>query len=128
MQDYNTIRTAGTATRSAAVDEGLRAYMNKVYSLMAVAMLVTAGAAWGMAGLTLSDVPTQYGMGNGKYLTEFGATLYLSPLKWVVMFAPLVMVFGFSAALSRLSVQAATTLFYDFSAVMGFSISWIFVA
>ncbi len=128
MQDYNTIRTAGTATRSAAVDEGLRAYMNKVYSLMAVAMLVTAGAAWGMAGLTLSDVPTQYGMGNGKYLTEFGATLYLSPLKWVVMFAPLVMVFGFSAALSRLSVQAATTLFYVFSAVMGVSISWIFVA
>lgn len=128
MQDYNTIRTAGTATRSAAVDEGLRAYMNKVYSLMAVGMLVTAGAAWGMAGLALSDVPTQYGLGNGKFLTPIGASLYLSPLKWLVMFAPLIMVFAFGTALNRLSVQGATTLFYAFAAVMGVSISWIFAA
>ncbi|WP_312525609.1 Bax inhibitor-1/YccA family protein [Paracoccus sp. (in: a-proteobacteria)] len=128
MSDYNSIRTAGTATRSAAVDEGLRAYMNKVYSLMAVGMLLTAGTAWGMSGLTLSSVATQYGMGGGKFLTDFGATLYLSPLKWVVMFAPLVMVFAFGAALNRLSVQAATLLFYAFAAVMGVSISWIFVA
>ena len=127
MQDYNTIRTAGTATRSAAVDEGLRAYMNKVYGLMAVGMLVTAGASWGMSGLTLSAEPTQYALGNGKFLTEIGASLYLSPLKWVVMFAPLVMVFAFGAALNRLSVQGATTLFYAFAAMMGVSISWIFV-
>ena len=128
MQDYNSIRTAGTATRSAEVDEGLRAYMTKVYSLMAVAMLVTAGAAWGIAGLALSDVPTPYRLGATKYLTEFGATLYTSPLKWVVMFAPLIMVFAFGAALKRLSVQGATTLFYAFAAVMGISISWIFVS
>ena len=128
MQDYNTIRTAGTATRSAAVDEGLRAYMNKVYGLMAVGMLVTAGAAWGMAGLALSDVQTPYALGNGQYLTEFGKTLYLSPFKWLVMFAPLLMVFAFGAALNRLSVQGATTLFYAFAAVMGVSISWIFAA
>lgn len=126
MQDFNTIRTAGTATRSAALDEGLRAYMNKVYSLMAIGMLVTAGAAWGMAGLALSDVQTPYALGNGQYLTEFGKTLYLSPLKWVVMFAPLAMVFAFGAALNRLSVQGATLLFYAFAAVMGISISWIF--
>lgn len=128
MQDFNSIRTAGTATRSAAVDQGLRAYMNKVYSLMAVGMLVTAAAAWGMSGLALSAVPTPYALGNGQYLTEFGKTLYLSPLKWVVMFAPLLMVFGFGAALSRLSVQAATTVFYLFAAVMGVSISWIFAS
>lgn len=126
MQDYNTIRTAGTATRSAELDQGLRAYMNKVYSLMAVGMLVTAGTAWGMAGLTLSDVQTPYALGNGQYLTEFGKTLYLSPVKWLVMFAPLLMVFAFGAALNRLSVSAATTLFYVFAAVMGVSISWIF--
>ncbi len=128
MSDYNSIHTAGTATRSAVLDEGLRAHMNKVYGLMAVGMLLTAGTAWGMSGLTLSSVPTQYGMGGGKFLTEFGATLYLSPLKWVVMFAPLAMVFAFSAALNRLSVQAATLLFYVYAAVMGVSISWIFVA
>ena len=126
MQDFNSIRTAGTATRSAAVDEGLRAYMNKVYGLMAVGMLVTAGAAWGISGLTLSDVATPYSLGNGHYLTEFGKTLYVSPLKWVVMFAPLIIVFAFGAALNRLSVQGATTLFYVFAALMGISLSWIF--
>ena len=127
MQDYNSIRTAGTATRSAAVDEGLRAYMNKVYGLMAVGMLVTAGAAWGIAGLALTDVATGFRpMGNGQYLTEFGNLLYNTPLKWVVMFAPLLMVFAFGAALNRLSVQGATTMFYVFAAMMGVSISWIF--
>ena len=118
MQDYNSIRTAGTATRSAAVDEGLRAYMNKVYSLMAVAMLVTAGAAWGIAGLAMNADGT---------LTQLGAAIYTSPLKWVIMFAPLLVVFGFGAALNRLSVSAATTVFYAFAALMGLSISWIFM-
>ena len=118
MQDYNSIRTAGTATRSAAVDEGLRAYMNKVYSLMAVAMLVTAGAAWGIAGLAMNADGT---------LTQLGAAIYTSPLKWVIMFAPLLVVFGFGAALNRLSVSAATTVFYGFAALMGISISWIFM-
>ena len=127
MQDYNTIRTAGTATRSAAVDEGLRAYMNKVYGLMAVGMLVTAGASWGMSGLTLSAEPTQYALGNGKFLTEIGASLYLSPLKWLVMFAPLLFVFGFSAGINRMSAATAQTVFYVFAAVMGLSISSIFL-
>ncbi|MFD1882820.1 Bax inhibitor-1 family protein [Paracoccus pacificus] len=127
MADYNTIRTAQTGTRSAVVDQGLRAYMNRVYGLMAVGMLVTALAAWGMNVLSVSPEPTQWQLGS-KYLTEFGKTLYLSPLKWVVMFAPLVMVFAFGAALSRLSVQAATVLFYAFAALMGVSISWIFIS
>lgn len=128
MADYNSIRTAGTATRSAALDEGLRAYMNKVYSLMAIGMLVTAATAWGMSGLTMSATPTPYMLGEGKFLTEFGRTLYLSPLKWAVMFAPLLMVFAFGAAMNRLSVQGATLMFYVFAAVMGVSISWIFVS
>ncbi|WP_323715731.1 Bax inhibitor-1/YccA family protein [Paracoccus aminovorans] len=118
MQDYNSIRTAGTATRSAAVDEGLRAYMNKVYGLMAVAMLVTAGAAWGISGLAMNPDGT---------LTGLGAAIYTSPLRWVIMFAPLLVVFGFGAALNRLSVSAATTVFYVFAALMGLSISWIFM-
>ena len=119
MQDFRTIHTAGTATRSAAVDEGLRAYMNKVYGLMAVAMLVTAGAAWAIAGLAMNPDGT---------LTALGAAIYTSPLRWVIMFAPLLVAFGFGAALNRLSVPAATTLFYFFAVLMGLSISWIFAA
>ena len=118
MSDYNSIRTAGTATRSAALDEGLRAYMNKVYGLMAVGLTVTAGAAWAISGLAVNPDGT---------LTGLGAAIYTSPLRWVIMFAPLLMVFGFGAALNRLSVQAATLVFYVFAAVMGLSISSIFL-
>jgi len=129
MADLKTMRRAtSVGTRTAAIDEGLRAYMNKVYGLMAVGMLVTAAAAWAISGLATSDVATPYQLGPGRYLTEFGRTLYLSPLKWLVMFAPLAMVFAFGAALNRLSTSAATTLFYAFAAMMGISISWIFIA
>ncbi len=128
MADYNTIHRAQAGIRTAAVDEGLRAYMNKVYGLMSVGMLLTAAAAWAISGLAVSSVPTPYGLSSGIYLTEFGKTLYLSPLKWVVMFAPLLFVFGFGAALNRLSLQAATLVFYTFAAVMGVSISWIFIS
>ncbi|MFI0395219.1 Bax inhibitor-1/YccA family protein [Paracoccus jiaweipingae] len=128
MADFNTIPRTGTSARQAEIDMGLRAYMNKVYGLMAVGMLVTALAAWGISTLALSADPTPYALGNGHYLTEFGKTLYLSPLKWVVMFAPLLVVFAFGAALNRLSVQGATLLFYGFAALMGISISWIFAA
>src|SRR5699024_10824404 len=93
-----------------------------------VGMLITALAAWAISGLATSDVATPYVLGGDRYLTEFGRTLYLSPLKWLVMFAPLLMVFAFGAAITRLSVSAATTLFYAFAAMMGVSISWIFIA
>ncbi|HRO13691.1 MAG TPA: Bax inhibitor-1/YccA family protein [Paracoccus sp. (in: a-proteobacteria)] len=120
MAEYNTIRRpSATATRGAVFDEGLRAYMNKVYSLMCVGMLVTAAAAWGLSELAIGP--------DGK-ASEFGRMLYQSPLKWVIMFLPLVMVFAFGAAMRRLSVQGATLLFYAFAVAMGASLSWIFLA
>ena len=45
MANYNTVRTA-TGSRTIAIDEGLRAHMNKVYGTMSVGMLITALAAW----------------------------------------------------------------------------------
>jgi FtsH-binding integral membrane protein len=126
MADYNTIRTAQVGARPLAVDEGLRAHMNKVYGLMSVGMLMTAAAAWAISGLAMSDAPTAYQIGAGKYLTDFGYALYASPLRWVIMFLPLVMVFAFGAMMNRLSVAAAQLFFYTFAAAMGVSISWIF--
>ena len=46
MADYQTIRTTGAGARTAEIDAGLRAHMNKVYGLMSVAMVVTGGVAW----------------------------------------------------------------------------------
>ena len=119
MADYNTIRRAqGGVAQQAAVDTGLRDYMNRVYGLMSAGMAVTAVAAYGISQAAV--------MPNGQ-LTALGAALYTSPLKWVIMFAPLIVVFAFGAALNRLSVQGATMVFYGFAALMGLSLSSIFL-
>ena len=126
MAEFNTMRAAA-GTRTAAIDEGLRAHMNKVYGTMSVGMLITFAAAWALSGLAVSDVPTGYQIGTDKYLTDLGVALYASPLKWVIMFAPLAFVFGFSAMINRMSAATAQTVFYAFAAVMGLSISSIFL-
>ncbi len=128
MAQFDTIRTAAGA-RAAEIDEGLRAHMNKVYGTMSVGMLITFAAAWAIAGLATTTDPSAAAaqLSANKYLTSFGATLFASPLKWVIMFAPLAFVFGFSAGINRLSAAGAQTVFYLFAAVMGVSISWIFL-
>ncbi len=127
MADYETIRAGRVGTRTLQIDEGLRAYMNKVYGLMSVAMLITGAAAWAVSGLAMSDVPTAYQIGADRYLTDFGYALYASPLKWLVMLAPLAMVFGFGAVLNRISAAGAQLYFYTFAVLMGLSISSIFL-
>lgn len=128
MADYQTIR-AGAGVRTAQIDEGLRAHMNKVYGTMSVGMALTALTAWAISGLAVTTDPTgaTAQIGADTYLTSLGTALYASPLKWVVMFAPLLFVFGFSAGINRMSAATAQTVFYAFAAVMGVSISSIFL-
>ncbi|WP_460272185.1 Bax inhibitor-1/YccA family protein [Celeribacter sp. ULVN23_4] len=126
MADYRTIH-AGVGARSAEIDAGLRAHMNKVYGTMSVGLLVTALAAWALSNLAVTSTPTEYQVGIGEYLSSFGYALYVSPLKWVIMFAPLAMVFGFGAVIGRLSAAAAQTYFYAYAALMGLSLSSIFL-
>ena len=128
MADVNTIR-ASAGTRDAAIDVGLRAHTNKVYGTMSVGMLITFAAAWAISGLAVTTDPSGAAaqIGTDKYLTDIGYALYASPLKWVVMFAPLAFVFGFSAMINKMSAATAQTVFYAFGAVMGISISSIFL-
>jgi len=109
MADYQTTRPIGTVAGAATIDAGLRAHMNKVYGLMSVGMLLTGGVAWAV--------------GTNDAMV---AAIYMTPLKWVVMFAPLVLVFAFSAMLRRLSVAAAQLFFYVYAAAVGLSLSFIF--
>ncbi|MCA3447995.1 MAG: Bax inhibitor-1/YccA family protein [Rhodobacter sp.] len=129
MADYQTIRTAGVGTRTAQIDAGLRAHMNKVYGLMSVGMLLTGAVAWAVAGLSVTGVAVDGAVqiGADRYLTAFGAAIFNTPLKWVIMFAPLIMVFGFGAVLNRLSTAGAQLYFYVYAAVMGLSLSSIFL-
>ena len=57
------------------------------------------------------------------YLTAFGQAIYFSPLKWLVVFAPLALVFFFSFQINRISASTARALFFVFSAAMGLSLS-----
>lgn len=128
MAQYDTIRTVGVGAR-AQIDEGLRAHMNKVYGLMSVAMLITGAAAWAVSGLAVTSDPTGAAaqIGTNEYLTSFGYALYASPLKWLVMFLPLIMVFAFGAVINRLSAAGAQLFFYVYAVAMGLSISSIFL-
>lgn len=129
MADYRMSQMgAQTGVRTAEIDEGLRAHMTRVYGLMSGGLFLTFLAAWAIGTMTVSADPTPYQIGAGRYLTDLGYTLFVGPVKWVLMFLPLVMVFLFGAMINRLSAAGAQLFFYTFAAAMGVSISWIFVA
>ncbi len=123
MADYGTVRRAGAGVRTAQIDEGLRAHMTKVYGLMAVAMVITGVVAY-VVGTDFARAVA----GEPTMLLPTGLlqAMFTSPLKWVVMFAPLIMVFALSAGIQRMSEGAAQAAFWVFAALMGLSISWIF--
>ena len=107
MAEYQTAQTQGVGTQtSAAIDEGLRTHMTKVYSTMSMGMVITALAAWAFAGLATTTEPTAMQIGADQYLTSFGQAIYASPLRWVILLAPLAMVFGFGAVMNRASAAA----------------------
>ncbi|MBL9046121.1 MAG: Bax inhibitor-1/YccA family protein [Tabrizicola sp.] len=128
MADYQTIQSVGVGAR-AQIDEGLRAHMNKVYGLMSVAMVITAAAAWAIAGLATTTNPAEavFQLSNGTMVNSFGAAIYTGPLKWVLILAPLAMVFLFGAVLNRISAAGAQLYFYVYAALIGISISSIFL-
>jgi uncharacterized protein len=114
-------RSAASAypTRTgAAVDEGLRSYMLGVYNYMAAGVALTGVAAY------LTSVMA---VGADGQLTSFGTAIYGSALKYVVMLAPLAFVFFLSFRIEKMSVGAAQLTFWLFAAVMGVSLSSIFL-
>ncbi|WP_339949649.1 Bax inhibitor-1/YccA family protein [uncultured Albimonas sp.] len=121
MQQYDAVRRAGT--RSAAIDEGLRGYMNRVYGLMAVAMVISGVVAY-VFGMDLKA------MVQGQPTTiipeQVLVSMYSGPIRWVIMLAPLGMVFLFGAAMRKMSDSGAQMFFWAFAALMGLSIASIF--
>lgn len=121
---------AGAGSRSdGVIDEGLRAYMLKVYNLMALGLAITGAAALGTISLATTNDPAAAvaTLGNGMMLTNLGAVLYGSPLKWVVMLAPLAVVFFLSFRIHTMSVSAAQTAFWVYAGLVGLSLSSIFL-
>ncbi|HWL30796.1 MAG TPA: Bax inhibitor-1/YccA family protein [Xanthobacteraceae bacterium] len=120
---------AASRVDAAAVDAGLRAYMLKIYNYMTIGLAITGFAALGvyMAAVTNNAAGAAARIGANTYLTSFGYAMFVSPLKWAFILAPLVMVFVISFGIQRLKPATAQMLFWAFSALMGISLSSIFL-
>ena len=115
-------RAKEAAQQSTAVtDEGLRAYMLKVYNYMATGILMTGIIA--LITFKMSVVTDSSGSIVG--LTQVGIAIYMSGLKWLVMLAPLGIVFYMSFGINKMSAAKAQTTFWIFAALMGLSLSSI---
>lgn len=116
----------GARTYDASIDQGLRAYMVRVYNLMALAMGITALFAAGTVMLATGGTAVAT-LPSGDTLNSFGALIYGSPLRWVIMLAPLAIVFMISFRINSLSPAAAQGWFWAFAALIGMSMSSIFL-
>ena len=123
------------ARTDVAVDEGLRAYMLRVYNYMAAGIALTGIVAYALFTFSITTDPALAASSGGRilalhrgmYLTPFGQLLYVSPLKWVIMLLPLGFVFFLSWRIYQMSVGAAQIAFWVFAAAMGASLSSIFL-
>ncbi|MFJ5486740.1 Bax inhibitor-1/YccA family protein [Hansschlegelia beijingensis] len=125
---YGRAGFGGVAAPSAAIDPGLRSYMLSVYNYMSLGLAITGFAAIGafMMAVT-SDPASAVATARGMHLTQFGYALFASPLKWVVLLAPLGMVFFLSARIHKMSAAGGQIAFYVFAGLMGLSLSSIFL-
>ncbi|ARY26933.1 Bax inhibitor-1/YccA family protein [Brucella melitensis] len=118
MADFRNIqaqqRPVGGARADAGIDQGLRSYMLGVYNMMAIGLAVTGLAAFGTAVLAQSN-------------PAFQQLLFASPLRWVIMLAPLAAVFFLSFRIQSLSVGTAQAIFWGYAALVGLSLSSIFI-
>ncbi len=99
------------AAEHAVVDEGLRRYMLHVYNYMASGLLLT-----GIVAYLVSTSPTLLN------------AIFGTPLQWVVMLAPLGLVFFMSARIHKMSTAAAQATYWVYAALVGVMISYIFIA
>src|ERR1700712_4605617 len=98
------------AGSQALFDEGLRKHMLRIYNYMAIGLVLT-----GIVALGVGTTPALY------------VPIFSSPLKWVVMLAPLAFVFFFSFRIQSMSGASAQAMFWAFCAVMGLSLASVFL-
>lgn len=125
MSDYDrnyAARSSYGAGQAAAIDEGLRAYMIRIYNYMAAGVALTGVTAW----LTFNAAVQTNGAGQ-LALTSFGQAIYGGPLMIVLFLGTLGMVFFLSFRINKLQVGTALTLFMVYAALLGVMLSSIFL-
>ena len=114
MAEYdNKVRTWG-GSATTAIDAGLRAYMLRVYNYMLMGLALTGAAAWFTA-----STPAFANL----FFQETARGYTLSGLGWVVLLAPLGLVFMLSWRIQRMSLQAAQMTFWGYAVLMGIGLT-----
>jgi uncharacterized protein len=124
MSDFDrNLATArsGYRTDQVTIDAGLRAYMIRVYNYMAAGVALTGLVAWMTFSAAVTDV------GGSLQLTSFGQTIFQGPLMWVLVLAPLGLVFWLSFGINRLAAGTALLLFFVYAGLLGVSLASIFL-
>ena len=119
--DFNQ-RTYSKTADQAGIDEGLRAYMLKVYNYMTTGLVLTGFIAYFFGKASVAAFTP-----NGVILTSLGQALFNSGLSWIIMLAPLGFVFYLSARINKMSVSRAQITFWLFASIMGLSLASVFV-
>src|SRR5262245_21943362 len=122
-RNYAAARGAG-ADRALAIDQGLRAYMIRVYNYMAMGVALTGIVAW----LTFQSAVVTDAAGAITGLTPFGQMIFSGPAVLVLFLATLGMVFFISFRVHALQPGTALTLFMVYAAMLGLMLSSVFLA
>src|SRR5881392_3491779 len=117
-----------TRAEAAVVDEGLRAYMLRIYNYMVLGLAITGFAALGIYMLSVTTDPAlAVAKVRTIMLTKLGYALFVSPLKWAVILAPLALVFFLSFRIQNMRPATAQITFWIYAALVGVSLGSIFL-
>ena len=120
MADFDDRIVRGATTVADTMDTGLRAHMLRVYNYMVGALALTGAVAW-----LVANTPALYNSLFHEVMTANGYTQSPTLLGWVVMLAPLAMVFFLSYRIMQMSQQAAQATFWVYAAMVGASLAYI---
>ena len=120
--NYAAARRGVGADRAIAIDEGLRAYMIRVYNYMAMGVALTGIVSW----LTFNAAVTE--TAGRLVLTPFGQMIFSGPAVLVLFLGTLGMVFLISWRINTLQPSTAFTLFMVYAGLLGLMLSSVFLA
>ena len=113
MAEYDNRVRSMSATGAVAIDEGLRAYMLRVYNYMLLGLALTGATAYAAIATPLGAL----------FFQQTAAGYSLSMLGWIALFAPLGLVFFLSFRIAHMSLATAQTTFWIYAALMGIGLA-----
>jgi FtsH-binding integral membrane protein len=128
-----------TEAEAAAIDAGLRDYMVRIYSYMGLGLATTGTVALATYWLSVTKDPehaaklvrggiqTPAYLAGKLYLTPLGHAVFVDPLRWVVILAPLAFGFGLGFGVKKLSPLIAQVLFWLYAVLVGLSLGSFFM-